>query len=112
MSSLAIDENNNLMLEGGNLFAKTDAEALAQDIKTRLGLCRGENPFDTDEGIDYDNDVLGKKAGQNYYRQVIRNRILEDPTNIINVNEVRFSSQGDQVTLEAEIESVFGVLSL
>lgn len=88
------------------------AEALAQDVKTRIGLCFGENPFNLLEGIDFDNEFLGKKAGQLYYKQALRNRILEHPHEIRNIESVDFIANGDKIRLTVNIESDYGEVSL
>lgn len=112
MQTLAVDENNNLILSQGSLQIKEGAEALAQNVKTRIGMCARENPFDLEEGIDYDNEILGKAGGQNYYKQAIRNRILDNPTDIDNIRDINFTQNGDSVTLNIEIESTYGALKL
>lgn len=112
MQTLGIDENNNIIITQGSMVIKDKADALAQDIKTRIGLCFGENPFDKLEGINFDNDFLGKKAGQDFYKQAIRNRILENPEDIVQIRNVDFQAQGDKIALIAEIDSVYGVINV
>ncbi|MCH5202384.1 MAG: hypothetical protein J1F17_04170 [Oscillospiraceae bacterium] len=112
MKTLACDENNNLIISQGSLQVKDGINALAQDIKTRIGLCARENPFDLEEGIDFDNEILGKAGGQNYYKQAIRNRILDNPTDIDNIRDIQFTKDGDTANLLVEIESTYGAIRL
>lgn len=112
MQTLSLDENNNLILSQGNLDIKTGLQALAQDTRTRLSMCKGENPYDKNEGIDYDNDMLGKMGGIAYYKQAIRNRILDNSENISNVNKISLDKEGDGLIITAEIESNLGVFDL
>lgn len=107
MKTVYLDENNNLVLKSGSLQLKNGINALAQDIKTRVGLCRGENRFDILEGIDYDNEMLGKFGGQEFYRQTIRNRIIGNPE-VEGVREIEFQKSGTQLTVTAEIKSIYG----
>lgn len=111
MQTLGIDENNNIIVTQGNITIKDKADALAQDVKTRIGLCFGENPFNLLEGIDYDNQFLGKKGGQTYYKQALRNRILEHPHDINQIESVDFVSKGDKITLTVNIDSVYGAIN-
>lgn len=107
MQTLSLDENNNLILVNGNLTLKSDITALAQDIKTRVGLYKGENRFDNTEGIDYDNDMLGKYAGTEYYKQAIRNRI-EGNDEVEGVSSVTVEKSGTELTITAEVQSIYG----
>lgn len=107
MKTVYLDENNNLVLKSGSLQLKEGINALAQDIKTRVGLCRGENRFDILEGIDYDNEMLGKFGGQEFYRQTIRNRIIGNPE-VEGVKEIELQKSGTQLTITAEIKSIYG----
>lgn len=107
METIYLDENNNLVLKSGSLQLKRGIDALAQDIKTRVGLYKGENRFDTSEGIDYDNEMLGKFGGQEYYRQAIRNRIIGNEE-VEGVKKVEVSKVGTQVTIIADVKSIYG----
>lgn len=112
MRSLQIDDEGNLIISKGSLSVVDGIKCLAQNIKTRLGLCLGENPFDLEEGIDYDNDVIGRLAGKQYYEQIIRNRILADSTDILGIRSINFSNNADIATVNVEIESAYGDIKL
>lgn len=112
MQTLGIDENNNLMLNQNGLIIKDKINAVAQDVKTRIGLCKGENPFNIQEGIDFDNDMLGKMGGINYYKEAIRNRIFDNPIGITNINRISLDRGLNNITLTAEIESEYGVFEI
>lgn len=107
METIFLDENNNIVLKSGGFQKKDKIEALAQDIKTRVGLYKGENRFDTSEGIDYDNEMLGKYGGQEYYKQAIRNRIVGNEE-VEGVKKVEVSKAGTQLTITADIKSIYG----
>lgn len=112
MQTLGIDENNNLILSQGNLRIKSGINALAQDVKTRIGLCKRENPFNKDEGIDFDNDMLGKMGGVEYYKQALRNRILDNDDGITNINQIQLTRKLNSIELTAEISSSYGVFTI
>ena len=111
MKTVALDEHNNLIVKNGSLQEKEGIEALAQDIKTRVGLYKGENRFDLSEGIDYDNDMLGKFAGFDYYRQAIRNRI-EGNEEVEGVKDRLVSFINGEVEVVADIKSIYGDMKI
>lgn len=112
MITIGIDNKNNIVLNQGNMTLKADIYALAQDVKTRICLCKGENPFDIDEGIDYDNDILGKMGGRSFYVQSIRNRILEKDDGIKSIENISIDKVRDTLEVNAEIESEYGNIKL
>lgn len=111
MQTVYLDEKNNLVLKSGSLQLKEGINALAQDIKTRVGLCRGENRFDILEGIDYDNEMLGKFGGAEFYKQTIRNRIAGNPE-VEGVKSIELKKDGTQLTITADIKSMYGVFEI
>lgn len=112
MKTLNVTDRNNLIIKDGNITLAEDSEALAQSIKTRIGMCVRENPFNQKEGIDFDNDFLGKYAGQNYYKNAIRNRIMERPEGINGIYDIRFRRERDTAILEIDVDSIYGVMRI
>ena len=98
-------------LEDGSLTVIDGISACAQDVKTRVGLCLGENPYDTEEGIDYFNEVLGKTGGIDGVREMIRRRI-KDNEEIVQINRLSTSSADNVLNITAEISSIYGVFEL
>ena len=111
MRTLHLDDHNNLVVTQGNLSVLNDIEACAQNTKTRLGLYRGENPLNQEEGIDYDNSVLGKAGGESYVKNIIQNRIL-DSDEIRNVASLTLTQDRDTLVCEAMVNSIYGVFQL
>lgn len=111
MRTLRLDDHNNLVVAQGNLSVLSDVEACAQNTKTRLGLYLGENPLNQEEGIDYDNSVLGKAGGETYVKNIIQNRILESDE-IRNVSALTLTREGDTLVCEATINSIYGAFQL
>lgn len=111
MQTLQLDEHNNLVLADGSLTVNEGINACAQDTKTRVGLCQGENPYNTEEGIDYFNEVLGKTGGIEGVREIIRRRI-KDNDEIVQINRLSASSTNGILNVTAEISSIYGVFEL
>lgn len=99
---IVIDKNGNIALLDG-------IDALAQDVTSRLLLNQGENPFNLDEGINYQDDILGKFGGEEYVRNIYRERIAESDE-ITEVQNVQVN-RGDNNTLNvsAEVFNIYGV---
>ncbi len=111
MQTLLIDQNNNLILERNNMQVTDGIDACAQDTRTRVGIVRGENPFDTAQGADYFNELLGKMGGQDYLREAIRERIA-DNDEIVQINNLQVETDNDTTKVVSEISSIYGVFSL
>lgn len=111
MQTIKLDEFNNPVLENGSLVIIDGVDACRQDTRTRVGLCRGENPYDSEEGIDYFNSVLGKMGGVDNIREKIRQRITEN-NEIIQINSLQVKQNGKQLNITADISSIYGVFEL
>ena len=111
MTSLQIDDNNNLVIEGKTMTVVSGITACAQDVRTRIGLCRREDPYDIDRGIDYFGEILGKYGGLEYIRNVIRERIM-DSDEILGVANLNITKDGDTTKIDTEIISTYGVINL
>lgn len=75
MVSLKLDSKNNLEF-GDNLFIVDGIDAIRQDVKNRCLFWRGENPFNTKEGIDYLKILQASNKG--LLIASIREEILKD----------------------------------
>ena len=113
MQTLKLDENNNLMLSRGALVVIDGIDACAQDTKTRIGLVRGENPYDITQGADYYNELLGKMGGTAYIREEIRKRIL-DNEEIVGIKRMTIDEDhaNQQTTVTANIATIYGDIEL
>ena len=87
-----LDSNGDMQFGNGNAnFYKDQADAVAQNVYTRLKLWRSEWYLDTDEGTDW----LGKCLGKN----TIDSALLEIKQRILNTDGVE-----SIVNLSASIE--------
>lgn len=74
-----LDENGDMVFGSGLAdFLVDSPEAVAQSIKTRLGLHTGQWFLNRSEGTDWETRVLGKYTGDTR-DLTIRSRILETP---------------------------------
>ena len=113
MQTLKLDDDNNLVIADKGLVVIDGVDACAQDTKTRIGLVRGENPYDKTEGADYYNELLGKMGGTAYIREEISKRILANEE-IVGIK--RMTIEEDQrtqkTTLTANIATIYGDVQL
>lgn len=93
---------------GGKMEFKT-SESLAQDIKTRLGMLEGENPFNIDDGLPY-IDLL-QDMDKGVLVDTIISAVLEDER-VAEVNDTLLDGvltlkitpvDGEEVTIERTI---------
>ena len=113
MQTLKLDENNNLVLSRGELVVIDGIDACAQDTKTRIGLVRGENPYDITQGADYYNELLGKMGGTAYIREEIRKRILDSEEIVgIKLMTINEDHANQQTTVTANIATIYGDIEL
>lgn len=113
MQTLRLDNDNNLVIADKGLVVIDGAEACAQDTKTRIGLVRGENPYDITEGTDYYNELLGKMGGSAYIRSEITKRILANDE-VIGIKRMTIDEDREShvTTLTAEIATIYGDVQL
>lgn len=111
MQTLQLDANNNLLLTQNNMAVIDGVNACAQDTRTRVGICRGENPYDVTQGTDYFNELLGKMGGIDYLRENIRLRIM-DNDEITGVRSLTVDTDHDTATITANIDTIYGGIEL
>lgn len=113
MQTLKIDENNNLVISNNGLVVIDGVDACAQDTKTRVGIVRGENPYNINQGADYYNELLGKMGGIDYIREEIRKRIL-DNSEIIGIKQMTAEENHatQRTTITANIATIYGDIEL
>lgn len=109
MQTLQLDGKNNLVLDRGLLKIIDGIDACAQDTKTRVGLVRGENPYDTTEGADYFNIMLAKMGGVEYIREEIRKRIQANEEVLgIKTLSIETDSNARTMTVTADVATIYG----
>ncbi|CFR19444.1 hypothetical protein [Yersinia kristensenii] len=94
--------------QGDNTFLIDSPEAVAQAVKTRFELWRGQWFLDLSEGTPYIESVLGKQRSD-VYILAIRERIL-DTQGVNSIQDFEASYNGDnrRVTFTATIDTIHG----
>lgn len=104
-----------LSAEGDYSFGNGRAEfyvdspaAVAQAVKTRLGLAQGEWFLDLTEGTPYSTQILGTGT-MTLYDQAIQERILGTP-GVSRINEYAsvLNRNTRQLTVTARITTIYG----
>lgn len=111
MQTLKIDAGNQLVVEQGGLSVIEGIDAAAQDSKTRIGLYKAEDPFNIEKGIDFDTDLLGKMGGIDYIKDLVSERIA-DSSDISGIAAVNVEHNGDRLNISAEVETIYGRITL
>jgi hypothetical protein len=111
MITLKLDDKNNIAVNHGNAVLLDGVEACAQDARTRLGVCSGENPYDALEGINYFESVLGKMGGRDYVENSIRARLTANPE-ILSVAKLSLEKQNGVVAIEANVNTIYGEMKI
>lgn len=111
MQTLQLDETNQLVVTQGSLSVISGVNACAQDLRTRVSLYAGENPFDTAAGIDFDTQLLGKMGGLDYIRDQVRGRILESEE-VTGIVRMDVSREKDVMTVSSDINTIYGEVNI
>lgn len=112
MQTIQLDQNNNILLNNyGSMTILDGANALAQDIARNLSVCQGENPYNTEEGINYDNNVLGKLLDEDFIKDQLRNRILENEE-VLSVGNIDIQYSNQQLAITTDINSIYGSVKI
>lgn len=98
--------------QGDNTWLINSPEAVAQAVKTRLELWRGQWFLDISEGTPWRQSVLGKQPPETY-NLVIRQRILET-LGVNSITAFTTTTHGDtrRVTFNATIDTFYGTTTI
>ncbi|MDV0369163.1 hypothetical protein RVO90_24945 [Enterobacter chengduensis] len=94
--------------QGDGNFLINTPECVAQAVKTRFELWKGQWFLDTTEGTPYIQSVLGKQRPE-VYSLAIRDRISSTPgvLSILSFDTVN-NGQSRRVTFTASINTIYG----
>jgi hypothetical protein len=88
-------------------FAK-DAEAVAQNVKTRLLLQAGEWFLDAGAGVPYLRDIMVKPANVPLAQSIIKRRILEtEGVASIEQFDLTFDPNTRRLTVSATVKTIY-----
>ncbi|MBS0893947.1 hypothetical protein JK211_07855 [Tatumella sp. JGM130] len=97
---------------GDNTWLINSPEAVAQAIKTRFLLWRGQWFLDTTEGTPWIQSVLDKQK-QDIYNMAIRQRILETTgVNSITSFSTTVNTSTRRVIFTATVETIYGTTTV
>lgn len=107
------DENGDYTFgQGDNTFLIDSPEAVAQAVKTRFELWRGQWFLDLTEGTPYIQSVLGKQRSD-FYILAIRERILDTQgVNSIVEFEASYTGENRRVIFTATIDTIYGTTTV
>jgi hypothetical protein len=97
---IALDTNNDIIIGGTQVTRVSDAEYLAQKIRSKLQLIQGESQLDTEEGIPYFTDVFVKPVDLPLVGSLFKTLII----NTEGVNEL--------LTFEYELDTTERLLTI
>ena len=112
MKTLYLNDNWELELdEEGNIKTIEGAEALSQDLQSELKLYKGEDTFDTEKGIDWNDDILGIMGGEDYIREQI-SRVILDNEEVVEIIEQNITKdiENNKIEITNKINSIYGEL--
>jgi hypothetical protein len=107
-----LDSNGDYIFGGGLNDFVQDAYAVAQAIKTKLCLLKGEWWENLDEGLPLFQSILGAPGGQKSSIDLLyQQRILSVP-NVKNIEQVKSSLDNRVYSFYCVINTTFGKLNL
>lgn len=93
-------------------FYRDQPEAVAQAVKTRLGLFTGEWFLDTTDGTPWRTDVLGKYT-QGAYDAVIKARIIDtEGVQSIDAYSSTLDRSSRALSVQASISTIYGTATV
>lgn len=110
MTSIRIDNNNDIQIDNNNLTLIGGREEIAQVLRQRLRVFLGEWFLDTREGIDYYGDILKKAPDPGQVNALFKNEILTSP-GVIELIEFNLDIVGRQLTLAFSARTKDGIIT-
>lgn len=106
---LKLDDDGDLLFEGGDLVFTSGEEAIKQDIRARLLFFRGEWFMDEDIGLPYFTDILVKSPNFLVINSVIRTELENTPgVNEVKSLELTFDSNLRKLTVTWSVSTDVG----
>jgi hypothetical protein len=108
-----LDASGDYTVGGSAVFLVNSPDAVAQAIKTRLGLWQGEWFVDTTDGTPWLPDVLGKRHQGKNPDAVIKQRILgtQGVTEITDYTST-FDGETRKLSVTAVVNTIYGTVTI
>lgn len=104
-----LDGNHDMTFGHGLADMAVEAEACAQNVKTRLLLLQGEWFLDTESGVPYLQQIMTKPANVSLAEAIIRRIILEtEDVSEIRTLSVSFDRDTRRLSVAATVANVYG----
>jgi hypothetical protein len=104
-----IDGNHDMTLGHGIADMAAEAEACAQNVKTRLLLLQQEWFLDTDAGVPWLQDIMVKPANLALAESIIKRTILEtEDVSELRSFTVSFDRNTRRLTIAATVATIYG----
>ena len=104
-------QNNDLVFENNNLVIVEGKEFVAQNLKQRLQTLLGECPLDTELGVPYIEEILGKRRSQSIVENILKDVILSTP-GVVKLESfiMSFVETTRILTVDFEVKSLDGTI--
>lgn len=113
MIGRALDSNNDLIIQGGQLKLVEDGPEAVQHVRTRLQFYLEEWFLDLQSGTPYFQQIFTKPANLANIESIFKSRILNTPE-VERLTEFSMSYDGGAVrklTVTFSAETTFGVIN-
>lgn len=114
MKGSALNSNNDLIIENGQIKLVDKAAEVAQHVRTRLQLFLGECFFDVNTGIPYFQSILTKPVNLDNIESILKQTILEtDDVLRLETFEMQFSDTEERkLVVNSNVETVYGIINV
>lgn len=108
-----LDSDGDYTLGAGGDWHVDSPEAVAQAVKTRLGLWTGEWFLDSTDGTPWNEQILGKRTRGKNYDAAIRQRIL-GTQGVSEISEYSSTFDGNTraLSVSATITTIYGTTQI
>lgn len=104
-----LDENWDMMFGQGLGNYCTDAESVAQNVRSRLMLLQGEWFLDTDAGVPYLQNITRKPMDLAFAESVFKQTVLEtDGVSSIDSFSMTFDSSARELVVSITVITIYG----
>lgn len=113
MSTIKIDQNNDIELVNNDAFLLTGRDEIAQVLRQELRVFAGEWFLDTREGVPYFQDILKKAPDPARIDAIFKDKILSSPgvIELLQFNIELGGEDGRQLSLTFSARTSDGIIS-
>lgn len=110
MRTFALDKDNNLVFENGQLVLISDGAAVLQAVRTALLFFKGEWFLDESIGVEWFADILVKNADLSKVESILKSVILgvDNVKSITSFSLDTYNSSTRKLTISFSATTTFG----